>query len=59
MQESKIMTTEACARMILEGMTDRRRLVVGSLRGKVGRWVRMVSPSLIDRVAERAIRRGR
>jgi short-subunit dehydrogenase len=59
MQESKIMTTEACARMIAEGMAKRRRLVVGSLRGKVGRWVRMVSPGLIDRVAERAIRRGR
>lgn len=59
MQESKIMTTEACARMIAEAMAARRRLVVGSLRGKVGRWVRMVSPGLIDRVAERAIRRGR
>jgi short-subunit dehydrogenase len=59
MQESKIMTTEACARMILEGMTHRRRLVVGSLRGKVGRWARLVSPGLIDRIAERAVRRGR
>ena len=26
---------------------------------RVGRWVRLVSPALIDRVAERAIRRGR
>lgn len=59
MQESKIMTTEACARMILDAMTGRRRLVVGSLRGKVGRWARLVSPGLIDRIAERAVRRGR
>lgn len=59
MQESKIMTTEACARMILDAMTHRRRLVVGSLRGKVGRWARLVSPGLIDRIAERAVRRGR
>jgi short-subunit dehydrogenase len=59
MQESKIMTTEACARMILDAMTGRRRLVLGSLRGKVGRWARLVSPALIDRIAERAVRRGR
>jgi short-subunit dehydrogenase len=59
MQESKIMTTEACARMILDAMAGRRRLVVGSLRGKVGRWARLVSPALIDRIAERAVRRGR
>ncbi|HVR70631.1 MAG TPA: SDR family oxidoreductase [Vicinamibacteria bacterium] len=59
MQESKIMTTEACARLILGAMTGRRRLVVGSLRGKVGRWARLLTPGLIDRIAERAVRRGR
>jgi NAD(P)-dependent dehydrogenase (short-subunit alcohol dehydrogenase family) len=59
MQESKIMSTEECARMIADAMAHRRRLVIGSLRGKVGRWVRMFSPTLIDRVADRAIRRGR
>jgi short-subunit dehydrogenase len=58
-QESKIMTTEACARMIVRAMTGRRRLVVGSLRGRVGRWARLFSPGLIDRIAERAVRRGR
>ena len=58
-QESKIMTTGACARMIVRAMTGRRRLVVGSLRGRVGRWVRLFSPGLIDRIAERAVRRGR
>jgi short-subunit dehydrogenase len=59
MQESKIMTTEACARMIVRAMSGRRRLVVGSLRGRVGRWARLLSPALIDRIAERAVRRGR
>jgi short-subunit dehydrogenase len=59
MQESKIMTTEACARMIVRAMSGRRRLVVGSLRGRVGRWARLFSPALIDRIAERAVRRGR
>jgi short-subunit dehydrogenase len=59
MQESKIMTAEACAGMILRGMEGRRRLVIGSLRGKLGRFVRIFAPGVIDRVALRAIQRGR
>jgi short-subunit dehydrogenase len=59
MQESKIMTAEACAAMILRGMEKRQRLVIGSLRGKLGRVVRIFAPGVIDRVALRAIRRGR
>ena len=53
------MTAEACADMILRGMERRKRLVVGSLRGKLGRVVRIFAPGLIDRVANRAIERGR
>jgi short-subunit dehydrogenase len=59
MQESKIMTAEQCASMIVRGMSARRRLVIGSLRGKLGRFVRLFAPTLIDNVARRAIARGR
>lgn len=59
MQESKIMTTADCARMIVRAMERRQRLVVGSLRGRVGRWVRLAAPGLIDHIADRAVRRGR
>lgn len=59
MQESKLMTAEQCAAMIVRGMEKRRRLVIGSLRGKLGRFVRIFAPGVIDRVALRAIRRGR
>ena len=59
MQESKLMSAEQCADMILKGMSARRRLVIGSLRGKVGRFVRLFAPAVIDGVARRAIARGR
>lgn len=59
MQEAKIMTAEECAAMILRGMAARKRLVIGSLRGKLGRLVRIFAPGVIDRVAQRAIARGR
>jgi short-subunit dehydrogenase len=58
MEESRIMSTERCADMIVDAMTHRRRLAIGSLRGKVGRWVRLAAPGLIDQVAARAVRRG-
>ncbi|HEY7511116.1 MAG TPA: SDR family oxidoreductase [Vicinamibacteria bacterium] len=59
MQESKIMGTAECARMIVRAMERRQRLVLGSWRGKAGRWARLVAPALIDAVAARAVRRGR
>lgn len=58
-QESKIMSTEDCARHIVRAMTQRKRLWIGSARGRIGRWVRLVAPGVIDAVARRAIREGR
>ena len=59
LQEDKIMTAEACAAQIVRAMEKRRRLMVGSLRGRLGRWVRLVAPGLIDRVALKAAREGK
>jgi short-subunit dehydrogenase len=58
MQEAKIMTTAACAAAILRAARHRRRLVLLSARGRVGRYVRLVAPGLIDRIAIRAVARG-
>jgi short-subunit dehydrogenase len=59
MQEGHIMTAEACADHIVAAMRGRRRLAILSFRGRVGRFVRLVTPGLIDRIAARAVRRGR
>lgn len=58
MRESRIMSTDECARRILDAARRRRRLAVFSLRGRLGRWVRLVAPGLIDRIAARAIAQG-
>ena len=59
MQESRIMSAEECAGMILRAMEGRKRLVLGSLRGKLGRWARLVAPGVVDGIARRAVARGR
>lgn len=59
MQEEHIMTAERCAEHIVGAMEGRQRLRILSLRGRLGRWVRLAAPALIDWVAARAVRLGR
>jgi short-subunit dehydrogenase len=57
-QEGKVMSVERCARIILRAMERRRREVLMTARGKVGQWVKLAAPGLVDRIALRAIHRG-
>lgn len=50
------MTAEKCAALIAKAMENRDRLVLTSLKAKVGRWIRLVSPQLVDNIAKKAIR---
>jgi short-subunit dehydrogenase len=56
MQQSKIMTAEDCAARMLRAIERRERLVIMSARGKLGRWLKLIAPAMIDRIAEKAIR---
>ncbi|HET7812518.1 MAG TPA: SDR family oxidoreductase [Steroidobacteraceae bacterium] len=56
MMQAKIMTAEDCAARIVRAMEKRQRLLLMSRRGKLGRWLKLVAPSIIDRIAARAIR---
>ena len=58
-KESKVLSAEDCARMIARAAARRRRLLITSFRGRIGRFVRLVAPGLIDRIAAQAIREGR
>jgi short-subunit dehydrogenase len=57
MSESRIMSADACARIIADAALARRRLVITSFRGRLMRWARLIAPGLVDRLAARAIRR--
>jgi short-subunit dehydrogenase len=56
MVQSKIMTAEDCAKRIARAVEKRERQVLMSTRGKLGRWLKLIAPSLIDRIAAKAIR---
>ena len=57
MQEGRIMTAERCAELIVAAMEKRQRLLITSRRGRLGRWLKVFAPGLIDRIARRAIER--
>jgi short-subunit dehydrogenase len=56
LQENEIMTAEKCAALIVKAMENRDRLLLMSIRSKMGRWIRLVSPQLVDNVAKKAMR---
>jgi NAD(P)-dependent dehydrogenase (short-subunit alcohol dehydrogenase family) len=49
------METDQCVRLIVRAMTRRDRDLVMTWRGKVGRLLKLVAPSLVDTIARRAI----
>lgn len=55
MQESKIMTAARCAELTVDAMAARRRMLITSRRGRLGRFLKIFAPGLIDRIAARAI----
>ena len=57
--EDKIMTTEKCVQLMIDGMAKRKREVLMGTRAKVGVWVKMFAPSLVDRIALNAINKGK
>jgi len=58
-QEAKVMTADTCARQILEAAASRRRELVMSGRGRLGQWLKLLAPSMVDRIAAKAIAQGR
>jgi short-subunit dehydrogenase len=58
-KEGEVMGVEECARLVVRAIEGRKRELVMTARGKIGLWLKLVAPGLIDRIARRAIERGR
>jgi short-subunit dehydrogenase len=57
LDERGAMSVEECARLILDGTERRQRDIVMSAKGRLGRWLKLVAPGLVDRMAQRALAR--
>ena len=58
-REKDVMRVEDCVRRIVRAIEGREREVVMTARGKIGLWLKLLAPSLVDRIAKRAIEKGR
>jgi short-subunit dehydrogenase len=56
LKEDKAMSVEECAQLILNGMQARRREVVMSAKGKIGRFLKLIAPGLVEKMAMAALK---
>ncbi len=56
LKEDDAMSVEECARLIIEGMQARRREVVMTGKGKLGRFLKLVAPGVVEDMALAALK---
>jgi short-subunit dehydrogenase len=55
LSEDKAMSVDECVRLIVDAMRGRKRDVVMSTKGKLGRWLKLIVPSTVDNLARKAL----
>jgi len=56
LKEDDAMSVEECARLIVDGMNRRQREVVMTARGKLGRFVKLIAPGMVENMALAALK---
>jgi short-subunit dehydrogenase len=56
LKEEAAMPVEQCARLIIDGMNARKREVVMTAKGKLGRWLKLLAPGLVENMALAAVK---
>lgn len=56
LKEDRAMPVAECAALILQGMWAREREVVMTWQGKLGRWLKLIAPGLVDKMAWAALK---
>jgi short-subunit dehydrogenase len=56
LDERGAMSVEECARLIVDGTEGRQRDIVMSAKGKLGRWLKLIAPRMVDRMALKALK---
>ena len=59
LDEGNAMSVEECAGLIVAAMRSRKREVVMSAKGKLGRWLKLIAPAKVDAMARAALTKGR
>lgn len=57
LDEAGAMPVEVCARLIVAGSERRQRDIVMGLKGRLGRWLKLIAPARVDAMARAALQR--
>ena len=52
-----VVDLRANTKKIIAGMEQRKREVVMSAKGKLGRWLKLLAPAMVDRMAMKALKK--
>jgi short-subunit dehydrogenase len=56
LKEDDAMSVEECARLIIDGMHARKREVVMTAKGRLGRFAKLLAPAMVERMAVAALK---
>ncbi|MDE2605630.1 MAG: SDR family oxidoreductase [Burkholderiales bacterium] len=56
LKEEGAMSVEECARLIVDGMEGRKRDIVMTAKGKLGRFLKLVAPGVVEDMALKALK---
>jgi short-subunit dehydrogenase len=57
LDEANAMPVEECARLIRGAIEKRSRELVMTRQGRLGQWIKLIAPALVDRMAQRALKK--
>jgi short-subunit dehydrogenase len=57
LKEEGAMSTEECARQTIAALRARRRELIMTPKGKLGLWLKMIAPRMVDRMAQAAVKK--
>ena len=55
LDEHKVMSAEACVRLLVKAMEKRKREDRQTIKAKFGPWAKLIAPGLIDNIAQKAV----
>jgi short-subunit dehydrogenase len=56
LKEDDAMSVQECARLIIEGMERRERDIVMTAKGRIGRFIKLIAPGVVEKMALAALK---
>ncbi len=56
LDEERMMSEEECARHILKAAADRKREWVMTTKARLGLWVKLIAPGLLDKISQQTVK---